>query len=243
MGPRYDEIGIDYARLRRPDPRIATEIVRLLGAGRSLLNVGAGTGNYEPEGWEVTAVEPSAEMTRQRRRPAARVLQASAECLPFDDSTFDTAMSIFTIHHWPEKRAGLREMRRVTRGSIVLLTFDPSSRPWLTDYIPELIEVDCATMPAMELYEEWLGRVTIEPLLVPHDCTDGFLHAYWCRPEAYLDRRIRSGSSAFWSIDAERGIVRLAEDLQSGAWHDRYGHLLKHQSYDAGYRFVVAKRQ
>lgn len=150
-------------------------------------------------------------------------------------------MAVLTIHHWPDKEAGLREVRRVTRGKIVLLTFDPSQRPWLTDYFPELAVLDDAQMPAMADYSRWLGPVRTRPLLVPHDCEDGFLYAYWRRPEAYLDPRIRSGSSSFWTIgNAETGLRRLSDDIQTGDWDRRYGHLRTLEEYDAGYRLVIA---
>ena len=132
-------------------------------------------------------------------------------------------------------------MRRVTRGPIVLLTFDPAHRPWLTDYLPQLATLDEAHMPPMSAYERWLGKVRISPLLVPHDCTDGFLYAYWRRPSAYLDARIRSGSSSFWAIgDAEAGLRKLARDLETGEWQRRYSDLLALEDYDAGYRLVIA---
>jgi SAM-dependent methyltransferase len=161
--------------------------------------------------------------------------------LPFADGSFAASMAILTIHHWSDKAAGLREMRRVTRGRIVLLTFDPSQRPWLTDYIPELAELDEDQMPTMSDYQQWLGAVRTVPVLVPHDCIDGFLYAYWRRPQAYLDARLRSGSSSFWAIgNSERGLKRLAKDLESGAWEGRYASLLTQDAYDAGYRLIVA---
>ena len=241
MTPRYDTIGINYAELRKPDPRIAAAIDAQLGQAATILNVGAGTGSYEPADRRVTAVEPSLEMIRKRHSPAAQVVQASADDLPFDDDVFDASMAILTIHHWRDKEAGLREMRRVTRGRIVLLTFDPSERPWLTDYLPELAALDEAQMPALADYERWLGPVEIIPVPVPHDCTDGFLYAYWRRPAAYLDPRIRSGSSSFWTIaSVEAGLERLRQDLATGEWERRYRELLSLDEYDAGYRLVVA---
>jgi SAM-dependent methyltransferase len=169
------------------------------------------------------------------------VIQAAAHELPFDDDAFDAAMAILTVHHWPDKEAGLREMRRVTRGRIVLLTFDPSHRPWLTDYLPELARLDEAQMPAISDYERWLGSVQVTPVLVPYDCSDGFLYAYWRRPTAYLDPRIRTGSSSFWAISTiERELERLKQDLETGEWEYRYGELLSLDSYDAGYRLVLA---
>lgn len=132
-------------------------------------------------------------------------------------------------------------MRRVSCGPVVLLTFDPSHRPWLTDYLPELAELDEAQMPSMTQYAEWLGDVSIKPVLIPHDCTDGFLYAFWRRPATYLNPDVRKGSSSFWALDnLDAGIEKLRADLASGAWEQRYGHLLKQDAYDAGYRLVVA---
>ncbi|HEX8365099.1 MAG TPA: class I SAM-dependent methyltransferase [Allosphingosinicella sp.] len=241
MVAKYDRIGLNYAQLRRPDPRIAAAIEAALGPAETVLNVGAGTGSYEPTGRQVVAVEPSIEMIRKRPASAAQAVRASAEDLPFGDGAFDASMAILTIHHWADKETGLREMRRVTRGPIVLLTFDPSSRPWLTDYLPELAALDEAQMPAMSDYESWLGPVEAIPVLVPHDCSDGFLYAYWRRPHAYLDPLVRSGSSSFWAIgDAGPGLQRLKRDLETGEWERRYADLLARDAYDAGYRLVVA---
>jgi SAM-dependent methyltransferase len=241
MRAKYDSIGINYAELRKPDRRIAKIIEGALGSAQAVLNVGAGTGSYEPADRSVIAVEPSREMIAKRSPAAAKAIQACAEHLPFDDGSFDASMAILTIHHWPDKEAGLREMRRVTRGRIVLLTFDPSHRPWLTHYLPELAALDEAQMPAMADYERWLGSVRITQVLVPHDCSDGFLYAYWRRPAAYLDARIRSGSSSFWAIgNAEAGLQNLRRDLETGEWQRRYAELLTLDAYDAGYRLVVA---
>jgi SAM-dependent methyltransferase len=241
MVAKYDIIGINYAELRKPDARIAAAIRAALGQAETVLNVGAGTGSYEPVDRQVTAVEPSLEMIRKRSPSAARVIQASADNLPFDDDAFDASMAILTLHHWPDKESGLREMRRVTRGRIVLLTFDPSQRPWLTDYLPELTALDEAQMPAMSDYERWLGPVRVTPVRVPHDCSDGFLYAYWRQPGAYLDARIRSGSSSFWTIrNTEAGLQKLKQDLETGEWSRRYAGLLALDAYDAGYRLVVA---
>lgn len=241
MGAKYDDIGINYSQLRKPDPRLAALIHEALGPARTVLNVGAGTGSYEPTDRSVTAVEPSLEMIRKRSPAAALAIQASSAELPFDDISFDASMSILSIHHWPDKEAGLREMRRVTRGPIVLLTFDPAHRPWLTDYLPQLAALDDAHMPAMSDYARWLGSVRIVPVPVPHDCSDGFLYAYWRRPAAYLDPYVRTGSSSFWAIgNAEAGLRALRQDLETGSWQRRYADLLSLESYDAGYRLVVA---
>ncbi|BBK34243.1 methyltransferase family protein [Stella humosa] len=241
MRPKYDVIGSNYAALRRPDARIAAAIEDALGLARTILNVGAGAGSYEPTGRSLVAVEPSLAMIRKRGPAAAKAIRARAEALPFEDKRFDAAMAVLTVHHWADKQAGLSEMRRVTSGRIVLLTFDPSCRPWLTDYLPGLAALDDAQMPALADYERWLGPVRITPLLVPHDCSDGFLYAYWRRPEAYLDPYIRSGSSSFWAIgDAEAGLQQLRRDLETGQWARRYADLLTLDAYDAGYRLVVA---
>lgn len=241
MQATYDRIGINYAELRKPDPRIAALIDRALGRANTVLNVGAGTGSYEPIGRRVTAVEPSAEMIRQRNVTAAPVVQAWAEQLPFPDDSFDASMAVLTIHHWQDKAKGLSEMRRVTRGPVILLTFDPAAmNAWLLDYLPELAALDAALMPSMSDYEAWLGPVQVTPVPIPHDCSDGFLYAYWRRPAACLDPHIRSGSSSFWAIDATYGLQKLANDLQNGEWERRYSHLLTLEEYDVGYRIVVS---
>ncbi|HEX4848443.1 MAG TPA: class I SAM-dependent methyltransferase [Novosphingobium sp.] len=241
MSALYDTIGIDYADLRRPDPRIAALIEAALGNARSVLNVGAGTGSYEPAGRDVTALEPSAEMIAKRPAGAAPAVQGGAEDLPFADASFDAVMAVLTVHHWSDQARGLSELRRVSRGRVVILTFDPVARPWLTDYLPQLAALDEAAMPAIDSYERVLGPVEISPVPVPGDCSDGFLYAYWRRPRAYLDPRIRSGSSSFWLLDeVEAGLERLRADLESGEWERRYGALLDSDYYDAGYRLIVA---
>ena len=243
MRARYDAIGLDYAKLRQPDPRIAAAIQSALGRAQTILNVGAGAGSYEPEGRDVTAVEPSMEMIRQRAAAAAPAVQASAESLPFADDSFDASMAVLTVHHWSDQERGLAEMRRVTRGNIVLLTFDPAFRGfWLTDYFPGLITLDEGQMPAMGDYERWLGPAEISPVMIPHDCTDGFLSAYWRRPAAYLDDRVRRAMSSFWALgDVSEQLAALRADLESGAWEARYGALLPEDQIDCGYRLVVAK--
>lgn len=241
MDAKYDTIGLNYEQLRKPDSRIARMIEDALGDAQTVLNVGAGSGSYEPTDRVVTAVEPSRAMIEKRSETAAKAIQAAAEDLPFEDKHFDAAMAILTIHHWPDKAAGLREIRRVTRGPIVLLTFDPAQRPWLTDYLPELAALDEAQMPSMKDYGRWLGAVHIKPLPVPHDCSDGFLYAYWRRPAAYLDPFIRSGISSFWTIgNVENGLQKLRDDLETGVWAERYADLCALDEYDAGYRLVIA---
>jgi SAM-dependent methyltransferase len=243
MRTSYDTIGVNYSDLRKPDARIERAIGRALGSAKTVLNVGAGAGSYEPADRQVTAVEPSAEMIRQRGASAAPVVQGYAEDLPFDDNSFDASMAILTIHHWGDKEKGLKEMRRVTRDRVVVLTFDPSHRGfWLADYIPELVALDEAQMPRMADYETWLGPVEISPVPIPHDCTDGFLCAYWLRPAAYLDPRIRAAMSSFWMVDnISGGLERLASDLDSGAWAQQYSELLGLDECDYVYRLVTTK--
>jgi SAM-dependent methyltransferase len=243
MATWYDTIGLDYSALRKPDPRIANMIEDALGDAETVLNVGAGTGSYEPAGRRVTAIEPSREMIAQRLAGAAPAIQGHAEGLPFADNSFDAAMAVLTVHHWTDKARGLREMRRVTRGPVVLLTCDPAHPgTWLTDYLPELRMLDQGQMPALGDYEAWLGPVEIAIVPVPHDCTDGFLYAYWRRPAAYIDPRIRSGMSSFWALpDTDEALARLASDLQTGEWERRYGEVLDRETCDAGYRLITAR--
>jgi SAM-dependent methyltransferase len=242
MDAKYDSIGLDYANLRRPDPRIAKAIRAALGDARSVLNVGAGAGSYEPEDLDVTPLEPSQAMIDQHPH-RERVVQSTADNLPFGDNSFDASMALLTVHHWPDKRAGLHEMQRVTRDRIVLLTFDPDFHDiWLLDYLPELAELDAQQMPRMADYSSWLGKHSVTPIMIPHDCSDGFLYAYWRRPAAYLDPQLRKGSSSFWAIDGvEAKLERLRADLESGEWQHRYGHLLECEELDLGYRLVVVE--
>jgi SAM-dependent methyltransferase len=241
MPALYDSIGVGYETLRRPDPRIAARLHAALGSARRVLNVGAGTGNYEPSDRAVLAVEPSARMIQRRPPGSAPVIQASAAALPFADATFDAALAVLTLHHWPDPLAGLKEVRRVTRGRIVILTFDPAARPWLTDYLPGLAALDEAQMPPLEVYRTALGPIRVKPLLIPCDCVDGFLYAYWRRPHAYLDPRIRSGSSSFHALkDVDSGLGKLKADLDSGAWQSRYAHLTGLEEYEAGYRLLMS---
>ncbi|WP_438022608.1 class I SAM-dependent methyltransferase [Sorangium sp. So ce233] len=237
----YDRIGRSYDRYRVPDPRIAACIRRGLGRAASVVNVGAGAGSYEPTDRRVVAVEPSAIMIAQRRTPGVEVVQASAESLPFPDGSFDAAMAILTVHHWADWRQGCREMRRVAR-RIVVLTWDPTSEGfWLTqDYFPELLSNDRPLFPPLDALRDALGDARVEPVLIPSDCTDGFLGAYWSRPHAYLDAGVRGAISSFSRMnDVDSGLHRLAADLESGRWHARHGHLAERDSMDLGYRLVV----
>jgi SAM-dependent methyltransferase len=249
--PLYDEIGRTYAATRRPDPRIAAAVRRALGDARSVANVGAGTGAYEPEDLDVIAIEPSAVMIGQRAAGPARVIQAPAERLPLADDSVDAAMALVSDHHWQDRAAGLRELRRVARRRVVLLNTDPSRFLdfWLTrDYLPELAEIVPAPYRepgywARELEQLLGGRLTIEAVPIPHDCSDGFYQAYWRRPAVYLDPRVRANISVFQR--APEAVVaaamdRLREDLRTGAWHARHADLLAREELDLGLRAVIA---
>lgn len=243
MNPLYDTIGLNYANLRRPDPRIARQIEAALGGAQTVLNVGAGAGSYEPTGRQITAVEPSARMMRQRAASNATLIQGRAEHLPFDDKSFDASMAVLTVHHWSDQETGVMEMRRVTRGRIVFLTYDPSFRGfWLADYFPALVTLDEGQMPPMASYEKWLGPVEVSAVPIPHDCTDGFLAGYWRRPAAYLDERVRAAMSSFWALgDVSEGLEALEADLKNGAWAQRYSNLLNLEELDCGYRLVATR--
>jgi SAM-dependent methyltransferase len=237
----YEELGKGYAVQRRADARIAAMIWSALGDVRSVVNVGAGTGSYEPTDRIVVAVEPSSLMISQRPEGTAPCIRGSAEALPLNSGAYDAAMALLTIHHWSDWRAGLNEMRRVARRRIVLLTFDAEgSNFWLTrDYFPALNELDRAIMPPLRELANELGEFHVTPVLIPHDCTDGFLGAYWRRPHIYLDSLARSSMSPFARINAEDGLRRLASDLASGAWHKRNADLLDLKALDVGYRLLL----
>ena len=241
MSARYDTIGVSYSDLRKPDPRIAALIDAALGSAKTVLNVGAGTGSYESASRQITAVEPSFEMLRQRTSPAASVIRGCAEDLPFADGSFDAAMAVLTIHHWTDQAKGCAELRRVTRGPIVILTYDPAVKDfWLADYIPALITLDEGQMPPMAQYEQWLGPVEITPVPIPHDCIDGFLCAYWRRPTSYLDPHIRAAISSFWALgDISHELAALKRDIDDGVWAQRYAHVVARDQLDCGYRLVV----
>jgi SAM-dependent methyltransferase len=241
----YDEIGDAYSRYRRRDPRIAALIESSLGNVDSVVDVGSGTGSYEPRGARVVAVEPSWTMIRQRRPGTAPVVCAVAEALPFQAGAFDAALAVLTIHHWSDPEAGLGELARVAPIQVIL-TWDPAvSRGFwlLADYLPEILELEkdaatlAAVMDALEVVE-----VTVVP--VPADCTDGFLGAYWRRPRTYLDAGAQAAISGFARLDegvVRRAMERLQRELDDGTWEERYGHLLSEREADLGYRLVRAR--
>jgi len=243
----YDRIGTGYPATRRTEPRIAARIDAALGTAGTVVNVGAGTGSYEPPGRRVTAVEPSAVMLGQRPSGAAPAVQAVAESLPFANASFDAAMAVWTVHHWADPAAGLAELGRVARDRVVVATWDPAFRGefWITDrYLPEIRKADASAFPSIEAIAAALGgRVRVTPLPIPHDCADGFLGAFWARPEAYLDPAVHAGMSSLATADPESiavGLARLAADLASGDWDARYGGLRALDELDLGYRLVIA---
>ncbi len=242
----YDSIGVGYRDVRRPDPRIEARIEVALGDARTVLNVGAGTGSYEPTDREVTAVEPSRVMIDQRPAGAAAAIQASAEDLPFEDDSFDAAMAIITVHHWADPAAGLAEMARVARERLVLLTFDPQplTELWLVrDYFPRALEIHAAAMPSIEQLAALLPGAAIESVPIPRGCEDGFFCGLWDRPEMHLDPQVRRASSV-WHLmepeETERGLTALRADLESDAWDERHGYLRSVPELDVGLRLIVA---
>jgi hypothetical protein len=237
----YDRIGAGYGQIRRTDVRLAQALQRARGGAHSVLNVGAGSGSYEPvTGW-VVAAEPSAVMLAQH--PGICRIQARAEELPFLDQSFDVAMAVMSVHHWDLER-GLTEMKRVSRRQVVFC-WDPDHETelWMIEeYLPELGRFERSRHPGIETVAEGLGAHTITPFLIPHDFADGFQHAFWRRPDAFLDPAVRAASSMYalaGSYDVESGIERLRADLDSGAWSRSHADLLGRAEMDYGYRIIV----
>jgi SAM-dependent methyltransferase len=207
--------------------------------------VGAGAGSYEPRDRKVVAVEPSLTMVRQRAADSAPAVRAVASALPFRDASFDAALAVLTIHHWPDRARGLAELARAARRRVVILTHDPDADGfWLEDYFPELFLISRRILPSLEELRRALGRATVTDVPVPHDCSDGFQGAYWCRPEAYLDAGVRSAISSFAKLTRAElvdGLARLRDDLASGEWERRHGALRGREALDLGYRLLVAE--
>ena len=240
----YDEIGVGYARHRQPDPRLAAQFERALGTAATVVNIGAGTGSYESADRRVVAVEPSPVMAAQRPPGAAPVVRAMVEDLPFGDGAFDAATMFLTLHHWADWRVGLDAVTRVARRSVIF-TFEPGAHTlcWIVrDYLPAAGRTRSALAPGIDEIVARLPGARVEVVPVPHDCTDGFLWAYWRRPEQYLDPAVRLGISAIAQLpphEVEPGIARLAADLESGRWHDEHADLLDLDEIDGGFRLVV----
>jgi SAM-dependent methyltransferase len=247
----YDEIGRTYATTRHADPRIAAAILEGLGDARTVLNVGAGAGSYEPADREVVALEPSPVMIDQRPPGAAPVVQGRAEELPFDDGSFDAVMAVLSDHHWGDRRRGLAELRRVARGRVVLFNANPGEADlfWLTaEYLPEFREL---IPPRYRGPGAWhdelrglLGAIELTPVPIPHNCADGFYGAHWRRPHAYLDPGVRAGISVFSQVSSDavdRAIDALGADLRDGRWQARHRELLSMDELHLGYYVIVAE--
>ena len=242
----YGEVGSGYARYRKPDPAIARQILDALGDARTVLNVGAGAGSYEPRDREVIAVEPSATMRAQRPPDLPEAIDAVAERLPFPDRSFDAAMAVSTVHQWPDLPAGIGELVRVTRGPIVILTSDPAAfhRSWLAEYLPELLAIQARRFPAIDAIASLLGGAEIRDVPIPLACTDGFEEAYYGRPEMLLDPGAQRAISAwsFLSPEAHARFVRhLTADLATGAWDRTYGHLRAQPTFNGALRLIVRR--
>lgn len=243
----YGEIGGSYGRFRQPEPLIAALILEALGDASTVLNVGAGAGSYEPADREVTAVEPSASMRAQRPAHLSAAIDAVAEDLPFASGSFDASMATVTVHQWSDLEKGLAEMRRVTRGPVVLLVCDPASMQdyWLNDYIPEVRAIEESRFPAVDRIAAALGgQVEVKPVPIPLYCRDGFNEAYYGRPEALLDAQARLACSS-WSLipgaAVDRFVEHLSRDLASGRWDEKYGHLRAQPFFEGPLRLIVAR--
>ncbi|WP_096438841.1 class I SAM-dependent methyltransferase [Alteribacter populi] len=244
----YDEHGHQYSGHRRTDPRIAEYVYAALGSAKTVLNVGAGAGSYEPGDRYVIAVEPSRVMRSQRQTTQkAPAIIGTADSLPFDDHSFDASMAMVTIHHWPDMRKGLQELRRVTRDQVVIMTFDPDSLNefWNAHYFPELIEVEKSRYPTIKSITNALGgKCEVQPIPVPFDCVDGFQEAFYGRPEAFLKKEVRLSQSAwrFLPEGVEDKLVKaLSDDLKSGKWDKKYGKYRKKSSFTCAMRLIIAK--
>jgi len=243
----YDRAPVDYAAIRRPEPRLAEAIRAALGEVDSVLNVGAGSGSYEPTDCAVTAVEPSAAMRAARPAHLPRALDAAAESLPFDDQVFDAALATMTVHQWRDLDLGLAELRRVTRGPIVVLTSDPEvlGEFWLGRYAAAVLQAECGRMPAISrLTSALAGSVELRSLPVPANCTDGFVEAFYGRPEAFLDPRVRAAQSS-WGFAAPReveaSVARLGAALRDGSWDQAFSALRTAPTYDGSMRLLIAR--
>lgn len=243
----YGVIGTGYTRYRQPDPHIAEFIRKALGDAATVLNVGAGAGSYEPVDRDITAIEPSASMRAQRPAHLPMAIDATAESLPFSDGSFDAAMATFTVHQWSNLERGLGEMRRVTRGPVLILSCDPDllERSWLHAYAPEMIAVEARRYPSMAAIVEGLGgNAEVKPVPIPLNCVDGFGEAYYGRPERMLDPGARLANSAWSFVDpsvGERFVTELGRDLADGSWDRRYGALRTQPFFEGSLRLVIAR--
>ncbi|MCB9077177.1 MAG: class I SAM-dependent methyltransferase [Anaerolineaceae bacterium] len=244
MDPIYDDIGINYSVTRCTDPKIAQQLYAELQGATRIVNIGAGTGSYEPENIDLVAVEPSSKMIAQRTMGSHPVEQAFAEKLPFDNRSFSHAMTVLSMHHWENRPLAFSEINRVATEKFVTITWDPHSEPfWLTrDYFPEIHEMDRQIFPDLDELNEYFDEVTMRPLPIPSDCQDGFFAAFWKRPAAYLSHQVRQSMSPFAKIkDLSAGLQKLEDDLASGVWAKNNHAILDLSSLDVGYRLISAK--
>jgi hypothetical protein len=243
----YSVVGAEYSRYRRADARIAAIIHAALGDAKHVLNVGAGAGSYEPTDRHVVAVEPSASMRAQRPSTLSKAVDAVAECLPFEDNRFDASMAIFTIHQWPEAAKGLNELRRVTQGPVAILTCDPEAVQsfWLNDYAPQVLAAEAQRYPKISSILSLLrGPSSVAAVPIPYDCSDGFNEAYFGRPERLLEESARLACSAWSFVDssvAKGYVLALEQDLNTGAWDRRYGHLRSQPHYSGSLRLITCQ--
>ncbi|TGD76241.1 class I SAM-dependent methyltransferase [Mangrovimicrobium sediminis] len=244
MSTIYDSMGVNYSVRRCTDPQIFLQLYAELEGATRIVNIGAGTGSYEPADIPLVAVEPSQEMISQRHPSAHPVEQAFAESLPFENESFSHAMTILSMHHWHDRAAAYREINRVATEKFVAITWDPNAEPfWLTrDYFPEMYALDRRNFPGLEELRACFDDVESAPLLIPAQCEDGFLAAFWRRPKAYLSSQVRQSISSFSKLHpAPDGLRRLAADLASGAWAEKNRSILEEPYLDVGYRIITAK--
>jgi len=243
----YGVIGRAYATYRQPDPAIAKEIHAALGGARTILNVGADAGSYEPVDRDVTAVEPSASMRAQRPAALARAIDAVAERLPFADASFEASKAIFTIHQWKSLGAGLREVRRVTRGPVVIMSCAPDlvERFWLARYAPRMAAIEASRYPRAEQLAAALGEIEVQTVPIPLNCTDGFNEAYYGRPERFLDEGARRANSAWSFVDqatSDGYVAHLRRDLHDGTWDAQHGHLRGQPEFEGALQLFISRR-
>lgn len=245
----YETGGQGYELQRRADPRIEQVVHQALGDARTVLNVGAGAGSYEPTDRVVFAVEPSAAM-RARRPSHSPAIAAFAESLPFDDDAFEASMAMVTVHQWSDWEAGVRELARVSSGPVVIMTFDRDAfdRFWLAQYVDGVITVEATRFPRIDdivrVLAEQGHTVDVLDAVIPLDCTDGFSEAFYGRPEAFLDPAVRAAQSMWGFIDPDdvaAALERLRSDLADGSWDERFGHLRTQPGFVGSIRLIVRR--
>lgn len=243
----YDEHGQKYSGYRRTDPRIAEYVHVALGSAKTVLNVGAGAGSYEPDDRYVAAIEPSSVMRHQRRiNQRVPAIIGSAESLPFDDDSFDDSMAMLTVHHWPDMSRGLQELRRVTRERVIVMTFDPDALDdfWNVHYFPELIEVEKLRYPTLDFITKALGgKCQVQQIPVPFDCVDGFQEAFYGRPEAFLEKEVRLSQSAWGFLPKgveDQYVKALSDELETGEWDKKYGEFRTKPYFTGALRLIAA---